>query len=177
MHNHLRLKRERLPRGQCTYKQLTGDLFDPYRFGSEMNVNAKFASPLNELITEIRVKRGKRRRPTVEDCDLRSRPRRYMCKLKGDIPASDKENPPRKFIQLQELITCRKVLSAGNLQICRYLPGRNNDVPSLQCLSPYLYCSWPGEARPTMERCDPGFREPLFAPFWNGLSERTLETH
>src|ERR1700674_4352970 len=100
-----------------------------------------------------------------------------MRKFKGDIPASDKENSPREFVQLQELIACRKVLSAGNLQISRYLPGRNNDIPSLQCLFPYLYCSWTGEARPTMERCDAGFRESLFPPFWNGLSERTLETH
>jgi hypothetical protein len=28
-----------------------------------------------------------------------------------------------------------------------------------------------------MEPCDAGFREPVFASFWNGLSERTLETH
>src|ERR1700675_1148063 len=100
-----------------------------------------------------------------------------MRKLKGDIPASDKENPPREFVQIQELIACREVLSAGNLQICRHLPGRNNNVPSLQNLFPYLYGSWPSAVRPTMERSDPGFREPVFAPFWNGLSERTLETH
>src|SRR5580693_4607495 len=100
-----------------------------------------------------------------------------MCKLKGDIPASDKENPPREFVQLQELLACRKVLSAGDLQICRYLPGRNNDVPSLQCFFPHLYRSWTGEARLTMERCNADFREPVFAPFWNGLGERTLETH
>jgi hypothetical protein len=130
-----------------------------------MNVNAKFASSLNELINEIRVKKDKRTRATVQDRDLRTRMRRYMRKLKGDIPASDKENPPWEFAQLQELIACRKVLSAGNLQICRYLPGRNNDIPSLQCLFPYLYCSWTGEARPAMERCDAGFREPVFAPF------------
>src|ERR1035438_1477556 len=108
---------------------------------------------------------------------MRSRKRRYMRKLKGDIPASDKENPPREFVQLQELITCRKLLSAGNLQICRYLPGRNNDVPSLQCLFPYSYCSLSGEAGPPMECCDAGFRKPVFTPFWNRLSERTLETH
>jgi hypothetical protein len=100
-----------------------------------------------------------------------------MRKLKCDIPASDKENPPREFIQLQELIACRKVLSARNPQICRYLPGRDNDVASLQRLFSYLYCSWTGEARPTMERCDAGFRKLVFAPFWNRLSERTLETH
>jgi hypothetical protein len=37
-------------------------LFDLYRFGSEMNLKAKFASSLNELINEIRVKKGKRTR-------------------------------------------------------------------------------------------------------------------
>src|ERR1700675_1407605 len=100
-----------------------------------------------------------------------------MRKLKCNVPASDKKNPPREFVQLQELIACRKVLSAGDLQICRYLPGRDNDVPSLQCLVLYLYCSWTGEARPTMERCDANSREPVFAPLWNGLGERTLETH
>src|ERR1700693_5564659 len=100
-----------------------------------------------------------------------------MRKLKGDIPASDKKNPLRKFVQLQELIACRKVLSAGDLQIYRYFPGRNNDVPSLHYLFPYLYCSWTGKARLTMERCDADFLEPVFPPFWNGLGERTLEYH
>jgi hypothetical protein len=42
------------------YEQMTADLFDPYRFGSEMNVNAKFARSLNELINEIWVKKGER---------------------------------------------------------------------------------------------------------------------
>jgi hypothetical protein len=65
MHNHLRLKRARLPRGQCTDKQLTGALSDRNRFGFELNVNAKFTSPLNELINEIRVKKGKWARATV----------------------------------------------------------------------------------------------------------------
>src|ERR1700693_6334784 len=100
-----------------------------------------------------------------------------MRKLKGDITPSDKQNPARELVQLQELITCCKVLSAGNLQICRYLPGRNNDVPSHKCLFPHFYCSLGGEAGRTMKRCDAGFREPVFAPFWNRLSERTLETH
>jgi hypothetical protein len=65
MHSHIRLKHARLSRGQCPDNQLSGVLFDPYRFGSEMNVNAKFASSLNELINEIRVKKGKRTRATV----------------------------------------------------------------------------------------------------------------
>jgi hypothetical protein len=177
MHSHIRLKRARLSGGKCPDNQVSRVFFDPYRFGSEMNVNAKVASSLNQLIDEIRVKKGKRTRATVEDCDLRSRKRRYMRKLKRDISASDKENPPREFIQLQELIACRKVLSARNPQICRYLPGRDNDVPSLQRLFSYLYCGWTGEGRPTMERRDAGLRESFFAPFWNGLSERTLETH
>jgi hypothetical protein len=177
MHSHIRLKRARLSRGQCPDIQLSHVLFDPYRFGSEMNVNAKVASSLNQLINEIRVKKGKRTRATVEDCDLRSRKRGYMRKLKRDIAASDKENPPREFIQLQELIACRKVLSPGNPQVCRNLPGRDNDVPSLQRLLSYLYCSGTGEARPTMERRDTGFCESVFAPFWNRPGERTLETH
>jgi hypothetical protein len=38
-----------------------------------------------------------------------------MCfKSVARIPASDKEKPSREFAQLQELIACRKVLSAGN---------------------------------------------------------------
>jgi hypothetical protein len=100
-----------------------------------------------------------------------------MRKLKGDIPASDKQNPLRELVQLQELIAGRKVLSAGNLQICWTLSGRYNDVPSYQGLFPYSYCGWTGEACPTLERCDAGFRKFFFAPFRNRLSERTLETH
>jgi hypothetical protein len=177
MHNHIRVKHARLSRRQCPDNQLSGAPFDPYRFSFQMKVNPKFASSLNELINEIRVKEGKRTRAAVQDCDLRSGKRRYMRKLKGDIPASDEENPSRKVVQLQELIACCKVLSAGNLQICRYLPGRNNHVSSLQSLFPYLYCSWTGEARPAMKRRDAGFREIVFAPFCNGLSERTFKTH
>jgi hypothetical protein len=100
-----------------------------------------------------------------------------MRKLKGDIPASDEENTLGEFGQLQKLIACCQVLSAGNPQVCRHLSGRNNDVASLQCLVAHLHCSWTGEARPTMERYDAGFRKVVFAPSWNGLSERTLETH
>jgi hypothetical protein len=65
MHNHIRLKRARLPGGQCPDHQLSGALFDSYRFGSEVKVNAKFASSLNELVNEIRIKKGKRARATV----------------------------------------------------------------------------------------------------------------
>jgi hypothetical protein len=28
-----------------------------------------------------------------------------------------------------------------------------------------------------MERCNADFREPVFAAFWNGIGEGTLETH
>ena len=56
MHNHIRLKRARLPRGQCLDDQLSGALFDPCRFGFEMKVYAKFASSLDGLINEIRIK-------------------------------------------------------------------------------------------------------------------------
>jgi hypothetical protein len=79
-----------------------------------MKVYAKFASSLDELIYENRVKKGKWTRATMEGGDLRSRKRRYMRKLEGDIPASDKEMPSREFVQLQEVIACRKVLSARN---------------------------------------------------------------
>ena len=65
MHNHIRLKRARLPGGQRPDNQLSGALFDSYRFGSEVKVNAKFASSLNELVNEIRIKKGERTRATV----------------------------------------------------------------------------------------------------------------
>src|ERR1700719_1520819 len=65
MHNYIRLKRARLPRGQRLDNQLSRALLNPYRFGSEMNVNTQCASALNQLIHEIRVKKGKRTRTTV----------------------------------------------------------------------------------------------------------------
>jgi hypothetical protein len=65
MHNHIRLKGARLSRGQSLDIQLSGALFDPYCFGSETNVNAKFASLLYELVNEARVKKAKRARATV----------------------------------------------------------------------------------------------------------------
>jgi hypothetical protein len=65
MHNHIRLKGARLSRGQSLDIQLSGALFDPHCFGSETNVNAKFASLLYELVNEARVKKAKRARATV----------------------------------------------------------------------------------------------------------------
>jgi hypothetical protein len=65
MHNHIRLKHARLPRSHCPDRQLSGALFDSYRFGSQMNFNAKFASSLNELINEIWVKKGEWTQATV----------------------------------------------------------------------------------------------------------------
>jgi hypothetical protein len=65
MHNHIRLKCGCLPSGQCPDNQLRRAFFDLYGFGSEMNVNAKVASSRNQLVNEIRVKEGKRTRPTV----------------------------------------------------------------------------------------------------------------
>jgi hypothetical protein len=65
MHNHIRLKRGCLPSGQCLDNQLSRAFFDPYSFGSEMNVNAKVRSSLNQLVNEIRVEKGKRTRATV----------------------------------------------------------------------------------------------------------------
>src|ERR1700722_9125481 len=101
MHNHLRLKRARLAAGgQCADNQLSV-LFDSYGFGSEMNANAKFASSLNELIHEIRIKKRKGTWATVQDRDLRFCPRRHMRKFKGNIPSSDEQNPLREFVQFQ----------------------------------------------------------------------------
>jgi hypothetical protein len=65
MHNHIRLKRGCFPSGQGPDNQLSGALFDSYRFGSEMNVYAKVTSSLNQLVNEVRVKKGKRTRATV----------------------------------------------------------------------------------------------------------------
>ena len=65
MHNHIRLKHARLPRSHCPDRQLTGALFDSYRFGSQVNVYAKFASSLNEPLNEIRVEKGEWAQATV----------------------------------------------------------------------------------------------------------------
>ena len=100
-----------------------------------------------------------------------------MRKLKRDISPSDKDNPSRQLGQVQELVACRQVLRAGNLQIGWRLPGRNNDPPSFQFLFPYFDGRWTSEARPAMEPCDTGVREFIFASLWNGLSERPLKTH
>src|ERR1700722_12751543 len=103
-----------------------------------MNVDAKFASSLRELTHEIWVKKGKRPWATLQHGHLSSHPRRYVRELKGDVPTPDKENLPREFIQLQELIAGRKILSPRDLQVGRYHPSGNNDVPSLQCFPPYF---------------------------------------
>jgi hypothetical protein len=98
MHNHIRLKRARLPRAHCLDIQLRGTLFDAYRLGFQTKVYPKFAGSLNQLIDEIRVKKGKWASAAMQYGYLRSRKRRNMRKFKGDIPASDKENPSREFV-------------------------------------------------------------------------------
>src|ERR1700733_1216782 len=100
-----------------------------------------------------------------------------MRKLKRDISPSDKDNPSRQLGQVQELVACRQVLRAGNLQIGWRLPGRNNDPPSFQFLFPYFDSRWTSEARPAMEPSDTGVCELVFASLWNGLSERPLKPH
>jgi hypothetical protein len=142
-----------------------------------MNVHSKSASVFDELIDEIRIEEGERTRATMEDDDLRAGTRRDMRELEGDVPASDTENPPRELVQLQKLIARRDVIGAGYFQTRRGLSGGNHDVPSLQCLVPYLYCRGTGEARPAMERRDAGLRESVLAPRGNRIGERTLETH
>ena len=106
MHNHVRLKHARLPRSHRSDRQPSGTLFDPYRFGCQTDVNVEVAGSLNELINEIRIKKGKWSRAAVQDRDLRSCTRRHMRKLKGDIPASDKQNPPRSASF--RLATCQR---------------------------------------------------------------------
>jgi hypothetical protein len=120
-------------------------------------------SSLDELINAIRVKEGKWTRTTMQNGHLRSCKRTYMRKLKGDIPASDKENLSRDFVQLQELIACRKVISAGNPQIFRCLSSRNKDASSLQSLFPYQW--------------RPSLRVIWRHPFAEHLSSRILRRH
>jgi hypothetical protein len=57
MNNHVCLKRRRLPGGRCPHSQLTGTLFNSYRFGSKMKGYAEFASSLDKLINEIGIKK------------------------------------------------------------------------------------------------------------------------
>src|ERR1700679_3290555 len=100
-----------------------------------------------------------------------------MRKLKRNISPSDKDNPSRQLGQVQELVACRQVLRAGNLQIGLRLPRCNNAPASFQFLFPYFDGRWTSEARQAMEPYHTGVRELLFASLWNGLSERPFKPH
>jgi hypothetical protein len=65
MHNHVRLKIERLPTMRRPNDEFRGVLFDSYRFGPKMKLNAKFARSLNQLINQVWVKKGEGTRPAM----------------------------------------------------------------------------------------------------------------
>src|SRR5438105_4719795 len=100
-----------------------------------------------------------------------------MGKLKGDVPAPNKEDPAGKFIELQELFARRKQLLAGNLQVRRLLPRRDDDKTRLQYFVSHLNCFFTDETRAAMKRHDARFREAFFTLLGNGLGESTLEAH
>src|SRR5216683_6793772 len=113
----------------------------------------------------------------MDDRYLRSGTRRHMSKFKRDIPASNKQNPLWKLLQLQELFARREMFRSGNLQVCRFLSCCDDDIAPFQNLVIYLNGGWANESSAAMERRDPGFRKPLFPVFGDRLSERPLEAH
>src|SRR5712692_5350751 len=113
----------------------------------------------------------------MDDRYLRSGTRRHMSKFKRDIPASNKQNPLWKLLQLQELFARREMFRSGNLQVCRFLSCCDDDIAPFQNLVIYLNGGWANESSAAMERPDPGFRKPLFPVFGDRLSERPLEEH
>lgn len=56
MNHHVRLEFAFLTRGGGLNNQLTGAFFDAHDLGPELNVNAKLASSLHNLIDQVRVK-------------------------------------------------------------------------------------------------------------------------
>src|SRR6266852_3842319 len=113
----------------------------------------------------------------MDDRYLRSGTRRHMSKFKRDIPASNKQNPLWKLLQLQELFARREMFRSGNLQVCRFLSCCDDDIAPFQNLVIYLNGGQANEPSAAMERRDPSFREPLFPVFGDRLSERPLEAH
>ena len=70
MHHQVCLKCALLTRSSGPDNKVAGTFLYPFRFGPKLNVNAKFASSLNELINEFRVKERKGPRAAVHDGDL-----------------------------------------------------------------------------------------------------------
>jgi hypothetical protein len=65
VHNHVRLKTDRLPTVGCPDDEFCGALFDSYRFGPKMKINAKFACSRNQLINQVWVKKGEGTPPAM----------------------------------------------------------------------------------------------------------------
>jgi hypothetical protein len=65
MHNHVRLKTDRRATVGCPDDEFRGALFDCYRFGFQMKVNAKFSGSLNQLINQVWVEIGKGTLPAM----------------------------------------------------------------------------------------------------------------
>src|SRR5712692_817503 len=131
MDHHVCLKATLLTRSRGPHNQVAAAFLYPFRLGPKLNVDAKFASPRHELVNQVRVKTWQGPRATMDDCDFRSGMHGHVGKLKGDIPASDKQNPSRKFIKLQELVARRKVLRAGHLQVRGLLSSGDDHIASL----------------------------------------------
>src|ERR1700680_3670033 len=90
MDHHVCLKRTLLARTHSPNGKLARTPFNSFRLCLQLNVNAKLASSLYNLVDQIGVKVRKGAHAPVHDCDLRSHIRRHMGKFKCYISASDK---------------------------------------------------------------------------------------
>src|SRR6266851_1264912 len=115
MDDHVCLESALLTRSRGLNNELTGASFNAYDFRAELNVNTKLAATLDNLIDQVRVKLLERASPSMNDGDLRPGTRRDMSEFKRYIPASNKQNPLWKFIQVQEPFARCKVLRPMNL--------------------------------------------------------------
>src|SRR5258708_4721180 len=163
--------------GRGLDSQAAGPFLYAFRLRPKLDSNAQFATSRYNLLNQVRIKKLKWTRATMQDGDLRAHARGHMGKLKGDVSASNKKDSAGKLIELQELFARRKEVLAGDLQVHPLLPRRDDDKTCLQPFVSHLNCVWPDEMGAAVECHDARSREAFFTVLGNGLRESALEAH
>ncbi len=111
----------------------------------------------------------------LEDRDLGPGSRGDMGELGGDVASADQHDPARQAFHLKEALVVDQVLLAGDAQLHRLRPGRQNDVPGLQCFAIDLNSTRANEASPPVEGRDAAFGEALLLLVRHRVRKAALE--
>src|SRR5258708_3781014 len=103
--------------GRGLDSQAAGPFLYAFRLRPKLDSNAQFATSPYNLLNQVRIKKLKRTRATMQDGDLRAHSRSYMGKLKGDVSASNKKDSAGEVVELPKLFASRKEFLGREIQV------------------------------------------------------------